>query len=108
MDGREHLPYEERLRDLGLFSLAKRRLRGHLINANKYPKGRSQVDGARRFLVVSRKRTRGNRYKQEHAKFHLNVGKNLFTWRATALEQAAQRGCGVSFSGDIKNLLTLS
>jgi len=82
-----------------LFSLKKRRLRGGLTNASKYLKGGCQDLGNRFFSVVPSNRKCGNGHKPKHRIFHPNMRKN----RDRALEQAAQRGCEVSLSGDIQN-----
>jgi len=99
--GLEHLSYEKRLRELGLFSLEKRRLRGDLRNANKCPKGGCQEDGARLFSVVPSDRTRGNGHKLKLRKFQLKMRKNFFPLRVPEPWPRLSRGAVESPSLEI-------
>ena len=81
MKGLENMPYEEQLKELGLFSLGKRKLRGDLIALFQYLQGAYSESGAGLFSLVTGDRTREMALSCTRGKFRLDIGKNFFTER---------------------------
>ncbi|KFP89808.1 hypothetical protein N311_04415, partial [Apaloderma vittatum] len=85
IQGLKHLCYEDRLRELRLFSTEKRRLQGHLIAAFQYLKGTYRKAGEGLFTRVSTDRTRGNGFKLKENRFRLDLRKKFFSTRVARL-----------------------
>jgi hypothetical protein len=77
----KNLPYEERIRRLGLPSLRYRRLRGDIIEVYKYIHGTNKVANSPLELEDTLRTTRGHSLKLKKHRCKTGLRQNFFTQR---------------------------
>ncbi|XP_074393977.1 triadin isoform X7 [Zonotrichia albicollis] len=81
--GLEHISYEDRQREMGQFSLEKRRLRGYLITVFQYLQGACKR--AKEGLFTTACSDRENGFKLKEVGFSLDIREKVFTVRVVRL-----------------------
>ena len=81
IEGQQGKAYEQRLSDLGLFSLERRRVRGDLIEVFKIKKGLLGISAGDFFTEAPHRVTRGHEYKLMKQHCRLNIRANFFSNR---------------------------
>jgi len=78
ISGLEHFSYEDRLKELGLFSLEKIRLWEAVIMAFQDLKGDYKQEGNQLFMQVDSEKTRGEGFKLKEQRLGLDAGGKFF------------------------------
>ncbi|XP_060137383.1 uncharacterized protein LOC118095406 [Zootoca vivipara] len=91
----ETKPCEERLREVGVLSLEKRRPRGDRRGNFKYLKGCPMEDGTSFFSAAPEGRAQANGFKLQERRFRLNIRKNFLTVMVPAvhIQATGRKGC---------------
>ena len=81
LPGLENMDYDQRLRELGLYSLERRRMRGDMIEVYKILRGIDRVDNQHLFPRAPLLCTRGHGFKVRGGKFKGDIRGKFFTQR---------------------------
>ena len=85
IQGQQGRPYNERLWDLNLFRLHKRRQRGDLVTVYKLTRRDQKGLGETLFPLAPPGITRNNGHKLLESRFRLDICKNYFTVRVARI-----------------------
>ena len=85
-------PYEDRLREVGLFSLEKRKLQGNLIAAFQYLREAYRKAWKGLFIRASSNWRRGDDSELDEGRFRLDIRKKFFTVRVVKHWNRLPRG----------------